>query len=139
MKLAEATLNQSMDTAVEHYSSLFRLPSGKKIIVLLALLCGGGSLLSTAIVFPSFGGFLDGLLLGLALFGLSLLADYCTSLFVLGKHTIFDLRRGVALSLFCLGLWFFFDLVGSFVASVFGLSWWIRLWLLWFSVALVLW
>jgi len=138
MKLAEGTLKHSMDTAVGHYSSLFRLPSGKKIILLLALLCVGGSLLSTAVVFPSFGGFLDGLLLGLALFGLSLLADYCTSLFVLGKDTIFDLRRVVALSLFCLGLWFFFDLVGSLVASVFGLSWWIRLWLLGFSAAMIL-
>jgi putative membrane protein len=135
---SEDSLKQSMDIAVQHYSSLFRLPSHRKVLLLLALFCVGGGLISVAVLFPSLYGLFGGLCLGSALFALSLIADYCTSRFVLKKDTIFDLRRTVAVSLFCWGTWFFFILLGSLVALGFGFSWWVRLCFLGFSAAMIL-
>ncbi len=136
--VAEDSLKQSMDIAVQHYSSLFRLPSHRKVLALVAFLCVGGGLVSVAILFPSLYGLLSGACLGLALFALGLVADYCTSTFVLKKDTIFDLRRTVALSLFCWGTWFFFIFLGSLVAVGFGFSWWVRLCFLGFGAAMIL-
>lgn len=135
---SEVSLKQSMDIAIQHYSSLFRLPSHRKVLLLLALLCVGGGLLSVVMLFPSLYGLFGGLCLGSALFAFSLVADYCTSRFVLKKDTIFDLRRTVAVSLFCWGTWFFFILLGSLVALGLGFSWWVRLCFLGFSAAMIL-
>jgi len=133
---AEDSLKQSMDIAVQHYSSLFRLPSHRKVLFFLAVLCVGGGFFSVVIVFPSL--WLGGICLGLGLFALSFVADYCTGLFFLKKDTIFDLRRTLALSLFGWGAWFFFTFLGSFVALAFGFSWSVRLCLLGFSAAMIL-
>ena len=133
---ADDSLRQSMDIAVQHYSSLFRLPSHGKVLFLLSVLCVGGGVFSVVIVFPRL--WLGGVCLGLMLFALSLVADYCTSLLVLKKETLFDLRRILALSLFCWGAWFFFTFLGSFAALAFGFSWSVRLCLLGFSAAMIL-
>ncbi|MCJ7469387.1 DUF2070 family protein, partial [Candidatus Bathyarchaeota archaeon] len=125
-----------MDIAVQHYSSLFRLPSHGKVLFLLSVLCVGGGVFSVVIVLPRL--WLGGVCLGLMLFALSLVADYCTSLLVLKKETLFDLRRILALSLFCWGAWFFFTFLGSFAALAFGFSWSVRLCLLGFSAAMIL-
>ena len=53
-----------MDRAVKHYSSLFTLPSYKKLLVLLALTCVSGGLVYAVIRFPSFEGLFTGLFLG---------------------------------------------------------------------------
>ena len=135
---SEDSLKQSMDVAVQHYSSLFRLPSHRKVLLLLALLCIGGGLLSVAMLFPSIYGLYSGLWLGSTLLAFSLVADYCTNRFVLKRNTIFDLRRTVAVSLFCWGTWFFFVILGSLVALGIGLSWWVRLCFLGFSASMIL-
>ena len=128
------SLSQSMDRAVKHYSSLFMLPSYKKVLLLLALTCIGGGLFSTVILFPFPEGVANGLLLGFSLFFVNLVIDYAVSMLILRRDPIYDLKRTTALSLFSWGLWFFF----IFVGVAFGLRWGIRLCLLGFSAAMIL-
>jgi len=128
-----------MDVAVERYSSLFRLPSARKVALLLSLLCVGGGVFSTIILFPTFWGIENGLLLGLDILVASLLADYIISALLLKKDAVFDLRRTMALSIFCWGVWLFFLFIGAFVgAATSNLKWWMRLGLLGFSAILIL-
>lgn len=134
---SEDALKQSMDRAVKRYSSLFKLPSTRKVLSLLPLSCIGGVLLSTIILFPSIEGLTNGLLTGVALFFTSLIVDYAVSAFILGRDTIFNLRRAMALSLFGWVFWLFFILIGVAAALVFGLSWWVRLCLLGFSAVTI--
>ena len=49
----EKSLNQSMDKALKHYASLFFLPSFKKALAAVAVLCIGIVGLSTFALFPS--------------------------------------------------------------------------------------
>jgi len=135
---AEDSLNQSMDKMVKHYSSLFVLPSCRKVLLLLALCCVGGGLLSTIILFPSFEGLVNGFLLGFSILFIDLIFDYVVSMWVLRDDPIYDLRRTVALSLFCWTLWFLFIFVGVAAAIIFGSSWWVKLCLLGFSAVLIL-
>jgi putative membrane protein len=133
-----ASLSQSMDRAVKHYSSLFMIPSYRKVLLLLALTCISGGLFSTIILFPFSEGVVDGLLLGFSLFFVNLIIDYAVSMLIFRRDPIYGLRRTAALSLFSWGLWFLFIFVGAVVGLSFGLSWWIRLSLLGFSAVIVL-
>jgi putative membrane protein len=135
--LTENSLNYSMDSAVKHYSSLFKLPSYRRVVTLLALTCLGGGLLSTIILFNSYDGLFNGLLFGFSLFLVNFVLDNILSLLVLRGDPIFNIRRTMAVSLVCWLFWFFFVFVGVFVALVFGLVWWVRLCLLGFSAALI--
>jgi putative membrane protein len=136
---AEDSLKQSMDVAVKRYSSLFRLPSARKVPLLLSLLCVGGGVLSTMILFPTFLGIEKGLLLSLDILFATLFADYVISALFLKKDAVFDLRRTMALSIFCWGVWLLFLFVGAVVgAATSDLKWWIRLSLLGFSATLIL-
>ena len=136
---AEDSLKRSMDVAVERYSSLFKLPSARKVSLLLSLLCVGGGVLSTIILFPTFSGIENGLLLGLGILLASLFADYVISALLLKKDAVFDLRRTMALSIFCWVVWFFFLFIGAVVgAATSDLKWWMRLSLLGFSATLIL-
>jgi putative membrane protein len=130
---SEDALKQSMDMAVKRYSSLFKLPSTRKVLSLLPIFCIGGAFFSTIILFPSVEGLINGLLTGSALFFTSLFVDYIVSTFILRQDTIFNLRRALALSLFGWVLWLFFILIGVAAALMFGLKWWVRLCLLAFS------
>jgi putative membrane protein len=133
-----ASLSQSMDRAVKHYSSLFIIPSYKKVLLLLALtsICGG--LLPSAILFPFPEGAVNGLLLGFSLFFANLIIDYMVSLVILKRDPIYGLRRIAALSFFSWVLWIFFIVLGAIVAMFFDSSWWIRLSLLGFSAVIIL-
>ena len=132
-----ASLSQSMDRAVKHYSSLFVVPSYKKVLLLLALTSIGGGSLSAVILFPFPEGVVNGLFLGCSLFFVNLIIDYAVSMAILRRDPIYGLRRTTALSLFSWGLWVFFIFVGVAVAISFGLSWWIRLSLLGFSAVII--
>src|SRR5208337_1844030 len=132
-----------MDVAVERYSSLFKLPSARKVPLLLLLLCVGGGLLSTAILSSLLkgleNGLEDGLFLGLSIFFASLFADYIISALLLKKDAVFDLRRTMALSIFCWAVWLLFLFIGAAIsAATSDLRWWMRLSLLGFSAALIL-
>jgi putative membrane protein len=134
----EGSLGQIIDRAVKRYSSLFKLPSYARVVVLLALVCIGGGLISTVVLFPSLDGLLSGLLLGSSLFLLNVVSSYVISMVVLRGDAIYDLRRTVALSLFCWMMWLAFIIIGVVAAIPLGLSWWVRLCLLGFSAVVIL-
>jgi putative membrane protein len=138
MLATENSLNQSMNTALKHYSSLFFLPSFKRALFALAVLCIGVVGLSTAILFPSVSGLINGLFLGLSLFSTNIVFDYIVSRLVLMRDSIFILRRTVGLSVFCWILWLFFIILGIVFGTLLDLWWWIRLCLLGFSAVLTL-
>ncbi|MEM3612248.1 MAG: DUF2070 family protein [Candidatus Bathyarchaeia archaeon] len=132
----DASLSQYLDKAVKHYSSLFRLPSYKRTVQLLAAFCVVCGFLSTFTLQAS--GLVSGMLLGFTLFFMTLLADYLLALFVLKKDPIYDLRRTAALSLFCWGLWLFFIATGCAVTYFTAFPLWaVRLCLLGFSAVLI--
>ncbi|MDI6904112.1 MAG: DUF2070 family protein [Candidatus Bathyarchaeia archaeon] len=127
-----------MAKVVKHYSSLFVLPSYRKVLLFLALSCIGGGLLSTIILFPSFEGLKNGFFLGFSILLINLIFDYMVSIWVLRRDPIYDLRRTAALSLFCWALWFLFIFVGVAAARVVVPSWAVKLCLLGFSAVLIL-
>lgn len=132
---SEVSLNDSMDEAVKHYSALFTLPSHRKILLFLAVLCVFGGFLSIIFVSSSVDRFAVGLIFGLSLFSIALLCDYVTTKTVLRQDPIYDSRRTTALSLFCSMLWFAFVLVGVLLNDF---SLWIKMGLLGFSAVLIL-
>ncbi|MEM3642087.1 MAG: DUF2070 family protein, partial [Candidatus Bathyarchaeia archaeon] len=134
---ADGMFNQHLDVAVKHYSKLFWLPSLKKVLLSLVLVCVCGSLLLANTFLNIFDGLINGAILGLSLICVSLICDYAISAFVLKQDPIYDLRRTMAFSLFCWLLWFLFIFIGIFVAKLFGSSWWLRLCLLGFSAVLI--
>lgn len=132
------SLNQSMNRAVQHYSSLFKLPSYKKMLILQALMCVGGGLLSAIILFPYYEGLVSGLSLSVSLFLANFIADNAVNILILRRDSIYDLRRITGLSLFSWGFWLPFNFIGVGVATIFGLPWWIRLCLLGVSAIIIL-
>jgi putative membrane protein len=133
------SLAQSMEKAKKRYSSLFRLPSDRKVLLLLAFVSIAGGLLSTITLISSAMGIVNGLLLGLSVFLAGLTADYIIHTVILTKDTIYNLRRTMALSLFSWGLWLLFILVGMVFTLLLGFqNWWLRLCLLGFSAVLIL-
>ncbi len=133
------SLNASIDKAVKHYSSLFGLPSFKKALLFLALLCVTGGFFSTVTLFPPFEGVINGLALGFSIFLVDLFADYVTSRLILKRDPVYDLRRTIGLSLFSWLFWFLFVFIGVALALAFGdLRLWAKLWLLGFSAILIL-
>lgn len=133
----EGSLKQSMDKAVERYSSLFKLPSRRKILLLLVVLCVSCGWVSTLVLIPSPNGLIGGLLLGLGFLVVNLIVDYIVKSFVLERETIYDLRRILALSLFCWALWFIFIFVGIAAAILAESAWLVRLTLLGFSAVMI--
>jgi len=132
----EDSLNHHMNSALKHYSSMFFLPSFRKAVAAVAVLCIGVVGFSTFALFLSVEGLISSLFLGISLFAATLLVDYVTSKIVFGREPIYVLRRTVALSLFCWILWLFFILLGVVFGAVFGLWWWVKLWLLGFAAVL---
>jgi putative membrane protein len=136
---SESSLKQSIDKAKKRYSSLFRLPSDRKMLSAVALVCIVAGLLSALVIAPLASSAITGLLLGLTVFAADLLADFLVYLFILTKSTIYNLRRTTAISLFSWGLWLLFILVGAVVVFLSGLQiWWLRFCLLGFSAVIIL-
>jgi putative membrane protein len=136
--MAEGSSSQFTDKAIEHYSSLFWLPSRKRAVLLLALVCLSAGTLSTVFLFPIFQGLVEGFFLGMFLFFLDLLLNYVVSALILRRDAIYNLTRTTALSLYCWVIWLFFIFAGIATAQPFGSSLFIRLCLLGFSAVLVL-
>lgn len=135
----EDSLRQSIEKAKKRYSSLFRLPSDRKVILLLALVSIFGGFLPTVAVRLSGLGLMEGFLVGFSVFLAGLAADYITNFFMLRRDTIFNLRRTMALSLFSWGLWLAFILLGLALTLLSGFqNWWFRFCLLGFSAVLIL-
>ncbi|MCX8150926.1 MAG: DUF2070 family protein [Candidatus Bathyarchaeota archaeon] len=130
------SLNELMDNAKRHYASLFFLPSFRKAMVAIALICAivGASSIP---LFPSVTAVLYGVLLAVALFLSSLFFDWIVSRVVL-NDPIFVLRRTVALSYFGWFLWFFFIGLGVVFGLIFNILWWVKFCLLGFAALLTL-
>ena len=133
----EDSLSQSMDIAVKRYSSLFRLPSYRRVLLFQALLIVIGLLLATFVAFQKPQGITIGLAMGFSVLSIGVMLDYVVSVWVLKDDAVFDFRRTAALSLYCWMLWMFFIFVGSAISIPFGLRWWIRFTLLGFSAVLI--
>ncbi|MGB9915274.1 MAG: DUF2070 family protein [Candidatus Bathyarchaeales archaeon] len=134
----ESSLNHSMNKAVKHYSSMFFLPSFRKSISLIAVLCVGVVGLSTLALVHAFDNLVSILFFGVSLLAVTILFDYVTSRIILRNDPIYVLRRTVALSLYCWVLWLFFILPGVILGGVFNLWLWVQLCLLGFAAVLTL-
>ncbi len=133
----EDSLNQSMDKAIKHYSSLFKLPSYKKVVCLLALVCVGIGLLSTIFFYSLNESLLKGFYFSLSLFAITLTLDFTTTKIVLKGDLLYDLRRTAAVSLASSGIFFLFIVIGIVLALPFGMLWYVRLCLLGFSAVTI--
>jgi putative membrane protein len=131
------SLNDFMDSAVKHYSSLFRLPPYSKMVLLLALLCVTGGLLFALILSPAPDALILGVPLGAALFFSTLPSDYVISKVVLKHDVIYDIRRTAGLSIFSWGLWIFFIFLGVATSPFLGREWGVKLCLLGFSAVMI--
>ncbi|MEM2522895.1 MAG: DUF2070 family protein [Candidatus Bathyarchaeia archaeon] len=131
------SFNQYLDRAVKHYASLFTLPSYRKSLAFSAIVCLTMGLLYTFIFYRSVTGLIGGLILGIALFAISVLLNYLLRLCIFAKDPVYDLRRTAALSLSCWVLWLPFVLIGSVAAVLFNVLWAVKLCLLGFSAVLI--
>lgn len=133
----ENSMNHSINKAAKHYAALFFLPTFKRALLIVAVLCIGIVGLSGAALFPSVDGLITSLFFGVSLFAVTILSDYITSKIVL-HDPIYVLRRTVALSLFG---WVFclpFILLGVAIGAAFNFWWWIKLCLLGLAAVLTL-
>ena len=133
----EDSMNHSINKAAKHYASLFFLPTFKKALAAVAVLCIGAVGLSTFALFQSVEGLINSLFFGISLFAVTILADYVISKVVL-RDPIYVLRRIVALSLFGWLFWLFFIVLGVIIGNMFSFWWWINLCLLGFAAVLTL-
>jgi putative membrane protein len=123
-----------MDNAKKHYSSLFFLPSFKKSLMALALVCiGGVSLCSYAVLRSPYSIFL-----GISLFTITLVADVITSRVILKRDPIFIMRRTVAMSFYGWLLWLALIALGVGFSYFFGALLWVKFSLLGFGALLTL-
>ena len=133
---AEGPLNQSINKAQRHYSSLFFLPSLSKGLLALAIICilTGASL---TVNVSSLSGLLSGLLLGLTFFGMTFLSDLILSRLIL-RDPIFNLRRCSVLSLASWLFWFVLIALGLLFTTFLGSLWLYKMYFFGFSVVLTL-
>ncbi len=130
----ERSLDHSINSAKKHYSSMFFLPSYKKSLVAVAIICVGGVGLCSFVLFRSMGS----LVLGVSLFALTVLADMITSKAILRGDPIFSVRRILAMSFFGWLLWLAFIALGVGLGYAFGWLLWVKLCLLGFGAVLTL-
>ncbi len=131
-------MNESMGSAIKHYSSLFSLPSFRRTLTSLVVLCIAVLGASTYVLTPTFEGLAFGLSLGVSLLVSTLLSDYVVTNFILRKDAIFVMRRTAALSMFCWVLWLGFIIPGEIVGAFFGIWFWVKFCLLGFAAVLTL-
>lgn len=136
--VADESFNQHLDRVVKHYSSLFILPSYKKITLFSVVICVFCGLAASTVLFPFPAAFLSGLLCGVSFFLINTILNYFFAFRVLKGDPVYDLRRTAALSLFCWVLWLFFIFIGDIAALFFGIIWAVKLCLLGFSAVLIL-
>lgn len=122
------SLNHSIERAEKHYSSLFAMPSHRRIALLTGLVCLVGGIAAILTFDFSLHGILLALQFSLLLFLLSVVSDIVTRQVPMRFDQIYKTRRCAGLSMFSNLLWFVFLILGS-------LS--IRLsnsWSLWFTI-----
>jgi putative membrane protein len=137
--LTDESTDKYIDKVVKRYSKLFGLPSQRKLVVYLGVLCLHGGILSLLPLSLSLENFVAGLCFGGAFFLLTLLSDFVVSGTSMRRDLIFNLRRCSALSFFSSLLWFGVLLLGGLISGLLGApTLWIRFFFLGFSGALIL-
>jgi len=137
--VSDDSLDEYMSRMVERYSSLFTLPSHKKIMVWLCVLCLLGGLLAIFPLSPNSLGLALGLIFGTFFLSFVSLTDLIICSGFMRNDPIFNLRRCSTLSLFSCLAWFGFIFLGSLISVLLGNPVvWVKLFLLGFSVALIL-
>ncbi len=131
----EDSLNVSIGNAQKHYSSMFFLPTYKKALLAIAVICIGVVGLSSLIFYPSVEGLIGSIALGVSLFLVTFVMDFLMANIIL-KDPIYILRRATALSLFGWVLWLFFILLGLALGAFYGPIWWMKLCLLGFATVI---
>jgi putative membrane protein len=131
----EQSLNNSIDNAKKHYSSLFFLPSLKKALLYIAFICIVGVSLTAYALFPS----VSSIILGITVFAATVLADTAISKAVLKNDPIFVTRRTSAVSFYGWLLWLGFMALGVALGYLFS-NWllWVKLTLLGFGAVITL-
>lgn len=137
--MIDDSTDKYIDKVVRRYSKLFGLPTQRKIIVYLLVLCIHGGILSILPLNLS----VENLVLGLGFGGffwvLTLFSDLFTSRTIMKRDLIFNLRRCSALSFFSSLIWFGVLLFGGLICSLLGSPvLWIRFFFLGFSGAFIL-
>ncbi len=132
-------LDKHISNMVKRYSSLFTLPSHKKVVIWLCTICVPGGLLTIFLLSPNYLGLTSGLIFGSAFFFIVSLSDIIIFLSFMRKDPVFNLRRCSALSLFSCLEWFAIIFLGSLI-SVFlkNPAVWVKLFLLGFSFVFIL-
>ncbi|MFQ6067913.1 MAG: DUF2070 family protein [Candidatus Bathyarchaeia archaeon] len=130
------SLKHSIERVVKHYSSLFVLPSHRKIAFFTFLLCIIGGTITVFLLNPSL---VLALQFSLLLFILSTVSDLIIRQVFMKSDPVYNARRCSALSMFSIILWFGFLLCGSLLTLFFN-SWsfWIDLFSFGFAAVCVL-
>ncbi|MDH7563374.1 MAG: DUF2070 family protein [Candidatus Bathyarchaeota archaeon] len=137
--MSDNALNRSMNSAVKHYESLFKLPSYGRVFLFQTAVCLGCGFLAASILSVHDYWLTLGLSLSLVILLVNVFSDLVISRVIMKGDPIFDFRRTAAVSLICLGFWAIFLLVGTVLAvAVDSQWWWIRLCLFGFSAVLIL-
>lgn len=131
------SLNISMDAAAKRYSSLFKLPPYRRVLLFQVLIFAIGLSLTAFITFPVALGISGAAALGFSTLLINTMFDYLVSAWILKEDPVFDFRRTATLSLCCWVVWLFFIFIGSVLSAQFGQLWWIRFVLLGFSAVLI--
>ena len=131
------SLEHSIERVEKHYSSLFILPSFRKIILLTFLSCIIGSVITTSLLARTFT--ILALQFGLLLFLSSAISDFIIRQVFMKSDPIHNVRRCAALSMFSILLWLSFLLIGSLL-TLFLNSWifWVALFFIGFTTVCIL-
>ncbi len=137
--ISSDSLERHMGEMVKRYSSLFTLPTQEKILLYLSASCVVFGLLTIMPLFPSYGGFALGVMLGVSFFLIAVSSDFVISRIFMKKDPIFNFRRCSALSLFSSLIWLGLIFVSSII-SIFleNPDVWIRFFLLGYCAVLML-
>ncbi|UCE28464.1 MAG: DUF2070 family protein [Candidatus Bathyarchaeota archaeon] len=118
---------------------MFTLPSQRKGILLLCILCVLGGALSIPPLSFSYFGIILGLAFGASFFLIVILSDFIVAHSCMKEDHVFSLRRCLFLSLFSSLFWFGLVFLGDVVSLFSGnSSFWIKFFLLGFCAALTL-
>lgn len=132
-------MNEQIGKAVEHYSSLFTLPSNVRIVLFLFVACAVSGLLAVLPIKLSFNGLTIGLLLGMSFFSFTVIANFVIYEGFMKSDLIFNLKRCSAVSLASCIIWgFFLFLCGALSFFLGEPVFWAKIFLLGMCAVLVL-
>jgi len=136
---SDKSLDRYIGKAARRYSSLFTLPSRRKIILSLCILCIFGGVSAILPLSFSYDGLVLGLMFGTSLFFIIVLSDFTITQSCMKADHVFNLRRCLILSLFSSLFWLGFTFLGDIIGVFFGnLDLWIKFFLFGFYAALIL-